>query len=374
MKRFVYGLAAAVAFGVTTANADTLQELVDFNGTIFHLQTGVPGAVVGVLRDGEFAVQGFGETQAGNGKTPNGDSVFRIGSITKAFAGQMLAEAVARHEVGLTDAAAPLLPDRLGEAVARHETIRLIDLATHSAGLPREVPRDSIDPTDPYASITEEAFAKWLEENSLDFTPGSAIAYSNFGFDLLSAALSGAAQQPYPELLDQRITGPIGMTDTGFHLSDSMQSRFMSGHAPDGQVMPDVPTGKLNTGSGGLYSTANDMLRWIGWHLATGDPEAEARFLDHGVYLRRDGKSEITSMDESGRMDGMGLGWVAMNATAERPFILQKAGGLQGQLSYVAFAPDHGTGIFVTINQFDFAAAYAMAEFANAFLAQLSGF
>lgn len=35
--------------------------------------------------------------------------------------------------------------------------------------------------------------------------------------------------------------------------------------------------------------------------------------------------------------------------TAERPFILQKAGALQGQMSYVAFAPNHGTAVFVTI-------------------------
>jgi CubicO group peptidase (beta-lactamase class C family) len=50
--------------------------------------------------------------------------------------------------------------------------------------------------------------------------PGTAIVYSNFGFDLLAIALSEAAKKPYPELLKETITGPLGMKDRGFALTD----------------------------------------------------------------------------------------------------------------------------------------------------------
>ena len=48
----------------------------------------------------------------------------------------------------------------------------------------------------------------------------------------------------------------------------------------------------------------------------------------------------------------MGLGWVVMRPEGDRPLILQKTGGLQGEFSYVAFAPTRGIGVFASINQF----------------------
>jgi serine-type D-Ala-D-Ala carboxypeptidase/endopeptidase len=61
--------------------------------------------------------------------------------------------------------------------------------------------------------------------------------------------------------LQENITGPIGMKDTGFTLTDEQKKRFMPGHAPDGTESPNVPTGSVIVGSGGLYSTANDLLK-----------------------------------------------------------------------------------------------------------------
>jgi D-alanyl-D-alanine-carboxypeptidase/D-alanyl-D-alanine-endopeptidase len=77
------------------------------------------------------------------------------------------------------------------------------------------------------------------------------VLYSNFGFDLLAMSLSAAGKKPYPELLKENVTGPLGMNDTGFTLSDEQKKRFMPGHAPDGTEMPNVPTGSVIVGSGG---------------------------------------------------------------------------------------------------------------------------
>ena len=77
-------------------------------------------------------------------------------------------------------------------------------------------------------------------------------------------------------------------------------------------------------------------------------------------------------MDESGHMDAMGLGWVIMAPERDRPLILQKAGGLQGVFSYVAFAPARGIGVCAAINAFDVAAGLAMAKAANDLIAELA--
>ncbi len=99
---------------------------------------------------------------------------------------------------------------------------------------------------------------------------------------------------------------------------------------------------------------------------------AEVRMIDHAVYLMRDGLETVSGMDESGHMDAMGLGWVAMMPKGDRPFILQKAGGLQGTFSYIAFAPTRGVAVFIAINKFDFAAAAAMAAVTNDLIATLA--
>ena len=147
----------------------------------------------------------------------------------------------------------------------------------------------------------------------------------------------------------------------------------MQGHGFDGKPLPEVPTGEVIVGSGGLYSTPKDLLRWMQWHLdRRSTKDAEIRMLDHAAYLVRDGLNAVQGMDESGHMDAMSLGWVVMMPEGNRPLILQKAGGLQGTFSYIAFAPTRGVAAFVAINTFDFSAAMGMAEAVNQMIATLA--
>jgi serine-type D-Ala-D-Ala carboxypeptidase/endopeptidase len=361
---------AGVASSARPVRADALlDEIVGFTGQIFIIDTKVPAVVIAAIRDGETSVRGFGERAGEGSPPPDGDTILRLGSITKAFTGEMLAHLTADGTVELTQPLAKWAPDLAAGASSDAQRIRLIDLATHAGGLPREVPHEPGPDDDPYATITREAFAAWLKQKPLLFAPGTSILYSNFGFDLLAIALLEAAKKPYPELLKEKITGPLGMKDTGFVLTDEQKKRFMQGHAPDGTAMPNVPTGSVIVGSGGLYSTPNDLLRWMKWHLDRfGEKDAEVRVLDHALYVMRDGLKTVSGMDESGHMDAMGLGWVGMMAKDDRPFILQKAGGLQGTFTYIAFAPTRNAAVFIAINKLDFGAAFTMGEFANELL------
>jgi D-alanyl-D-alanine-carboxypeptidase/D-alanyl-D-alanine-endopeptidase len=366
--------AASLAIGAPgAAQADPLlDEVVGFTGDILFLQYKVPGLIIGAVRNGETAVHGVGE-MADGGEAPDGDTVLRIGSLTKAFTGQVLAAMAADGTVSLTQRVGKTAPDLGSGADPNVAKIRLIDIATQSAGLPRELPHEPGAPDDPFAPITRDAFSKWLKTETLLYAPGTGVLYSNFAFDLLSIALSEAADKPYPALLEEHVTGPLGMKDTTFVLTDDQKTRLMQGHGFDGKALPDVPTGDVIVGSGGLYSTANDLLRWMAWHLDRLSPEdAERRMLDHAAYLVRDGLNPVSGMDESGRMDAMSLAWVVMMPKGDRPLLLQKAGGLQGTFSYIAFAPTRGIAVFVAINKFDFAAAMGMAEAVNEMIATLA--
>ena len=363
---------AALAHSPSAAADPLLDETVEFTGTVLFLQSKVPGLVIGAVRNGETAIYGFGERTDGGNK-PDGDTVLRIGSITKAFTGQVLASLAADGKLNLTQTLGSIAPDFAKGKDPNTSRIRLVDIATHSAGLPREVPHEPGPEGDPFSTITRDAFSSWLDDNELLFPPGTGILYSNFAFDLLAIGLAEAGKAAYPQLLEKRVTGPLGLTDTVFELSDDQQNRLMQGHGFDGKALRNVPTGDVIVGSGGLYSTPKDLLRWMQWHVDRFDEmDAEVRMLDHAAYLVRDNLNPVSGMDESGHMDAMALGWVVMMPDGDRPLILQKAGGLQGTFSYIAFAPNRGVAAFVAINEFNFAAAMSMAEVINEMITSLA--
>lgn len=355
------------------AKDSLLEEAVSFSGQVLYLQTDVPGLIIGAVRDGETAVFGFGETAKGNGKVPDGDTLMRVGSISKVFTGAVLASLAADGTVQFTDR----LQDRLGWdveiPVLDGKPIRLIDLATHTSGLPREVDVERGPDDDPFSTVTKEAYAKALAEGAQLFPAGTGGLYSNFGFDMLAVALGSAADKPYAELLAERVLEPLGLKDTTLAPDEADRDRLMQGHNFDGSPLPDAPNTPVMAGASGLYTTTNDMLKWLEWHLDRFSPDmAEMRMLNHASYVQRDALDPTYGFDESGHMDAMGLGWVVMQPEGDRPLLLQKAGGRQGMFVYHAFAPTRGVGVFVAINEFDFAASMLMAEVVNDLIADLA--
>jgi D-alanyl-D-alanine-carboxypeptidase/D-alanyl-D-alanine-endopeptidase len=356
-------LAVVLATVPVGARADDklLAEAVDFTGTFIFLEAKVPGLVIGVVRNGETVVRGYGEISDGSGKEPDGDTLMRVGSITKVFCGAVLASMVADGSVKFTDP----LQDRLGWTVTIPQRdgkqIRLIDLATHASGLPREA--DGTPGEVATSDRSKEDYLSSLTPDALLFAPGTGVLYSNFGFDLLAQALANTAGKPYTDLLRERVLEPAGLTNTRFDQPEADRQWAMQGHDFDGSPMPFIPTSPMIVGAGGLYSTTNDMLRWLSWHLDRfSTHDAEMRFLDHAAYLDRDGLNPVFGMDEGGMMDALGLGWVVMRPEGNRPLILHKSGGLQGEFSFVAFAPARGIGVFVSMNAFSVEGFDAMAK------------
>lgn len=348
-----------------------LKDLVTFQGQIAFLQMRVPGMVLAVVRNGESIVVGYGE-RADHAGEPDGDTMIRVGSISKVFAGQVLASLVADGTVGLSDR----LQDRLGwpdivVPALKGGEITLLELATHGSGLPREVALQR-DPARP-DFVSREMYRAALQNQQLLFVPGTGLHYSNYAFDLLGEALSNSAGKPYAQLLQDRVFAPAGLKDTVVQLSDAQKARLFQGHAPNGEAYPLTDVSDVQAAASGLFSTPNDMVRWLRWHLDRfGRDGAEMRALDHAAYVMRDGIDPVSGLDESGHMDAMGLGWIVMHPEGSRPLILQKAGGRQGTLSYIAFSPARGVGVFVSINKFDFAAGTYMPVFVNELIAQLA--
>ena len=184
-------------------------------------------------------------------------------------------------------------------------------------------------------------------------------------------ALSGAANQPYDELLKAKVLAPLGLTSTSYERPED--DIVMVGYDWNGNEMSADVADPNRQGASQIYSTANDMLRYLEWNLDRfGGPDQEARKISQAAWLIRDGINPVSGMDISGHMDAMGLGWVIMMPQGDRPLIIQKSGGTNGVFSYIAFAPCRGVGIFMSFNQFNFSASAQMANLVNRLIATLA--
>ena len=351
-----------------------LDEAVGFTGAITFLGSGAPGLVIAAVRDGETAFAGFGEISKGSGKAPEPDTLMRIASVSKAFCGDLMGSMIVDGTIGVADP----LAEHLGEGwtVPEHDgrTLRLVDLVTQASGLPREVPNQTGGtPDDPFAGNTVElSRAELGKDDPYLFAPGAGIFYSNWGFDLLGLALADAGGKPYADLLSERVLVPRGLTDTKLNLAEGDAERTMQGHFFDGSPMPIVPSPETIGCAGGLYTSARDMQKWMAWHLDRGTADDSWRTIDHAGWLWRDGLSSVSGIDDAGQMGMMTLGWVGVLPDGDKPLMLNKTGGLQGQFSYVVIAPTRGIGVFVSINQFSVSGFTSMVDAANKLVAELA--
>ena len=121
------------------------------------------GIVAGVIEPNGRRVIAYGHPANGDSRTVDGDTIFEIGSVSKVFTSLLLADMVHRKEVALDDPAANYLPDKVTLPERSGKPITLLDLSTHTSGLPR-LPTN-LKPTDhrnPYAGYTVDDLHEFL--------------------------------------------------------------------------------------------------------------------------------------------------------------------------------------------------------------------
>src|SRR5215813_9340016 len=106
------------------------------------------GIVVGVIEPTGRRVVAYGNLANGDPRPLDGDTIFEIGSISKVFTSLLLADMVNRKEVALDDPAAKYLPEYVKVPERNGKSITLLDLSTHSSGLP-------LLPSNPKLNLTE---------------------------------------------------------------------------------------------------------------------------------------------------------------------------------------------------------------------------
>src|SRR5262249_40874125 len=98
---------------------------------------------------------------------------------------------------------------------------------------------------------------------------GSTVEYSNFGVGLLGHILALRAGTDYEALVISRICEPLGMTNTRVVLSPAMKPHLATGHSVVGPPVKNWGSLALQ-GDGALYSSANDLLKFLAAQMGHG--------------------------------------------------------------------------------------------------------
>lgn len=310
----------------------------------------------------------FGETRPGNNVHPQLDSVVRIASLTKLMTSEMLVKLLDQGVVKLNDPLSKYAPPGARVPTYQGAPITLVNLATHTSALPREQPGGAAH-RPVFVWPTRDQRWNWLSTATLKSSPGSQAAYSNLAFDLLADALGTAAGKPYAQLFDEQIARPLGMKDTTFTPSPDQCKRLMvaeKGASPCNNTLAAV-------GSGGVYSTPGDMMRWMQQFLSS-DFYARSNQADRMQTLiyQRSQLTRVIGMDVPGRADALGLGWVYMAPKNGRPGIIQKTGGGGGFITYMAMIPQSNVGVFVVVTRSPLTRFVNMSDGVNQLVVELS--
>jgi len=299
----------------------------------------IPGMVVGVIdRDGSY-VYGFKETVKGNGKVPDANTVWEIGSISKVFTACLLSIMVSEGTLSYDTPADEYLDGINLQRNGKKITIR--QLVSHTAGLPKlpfNFGANESSKSDPYASYSKADLLEFLSGFNFMLVKDE-YQYSHVGFALLAVVLETAGGAPFPQLIEEKLLKPLQMTDTRIDLSLEQEGRMAQGYSLLGD--PATPWNfQVFAGAIGYKSSAADLMKLLAVFL-------EDTHLDLGKTL---GSTLIETSGTSVKRVWMAQGWHIIKPKKRFYNVYAHSGVTDGFRAYIGFVKESHTATVVLTN------------------------
>ena len=295
------------------------------------------GIVVGIIDDHGRRIIAVGRSDTPDSRALDGNTVFEIGSISKIFTSLLLGDGIVRREIALNDPASRFAPKHLVLPQSGGRQISLVDLSTHTSGLPSD--DDDFwgkNPDQVSADYDVARLFRFVGQAKLSHTPGTAYSYSNVGGSLLGQLLAQKAGKPYGQLVRDRITAPLGMNATT--VAPMAGAPVAVGHNAALKPVPPFRAQAYEP-AGGLRSTANDMLTFLGAELGyVKTPLSPAMKAQWSIVRRPAINPRVQAA----------LDWVVtLRPEGE---IIWHNGSTTGFRSFAGFNPKTGVGVVVLSN------------------------
>ena len=226
-------------------------------------RSGSPGAALAIIRDGEIIYkQGYGMANLEYDIPITTTTVFDIASVSKQFAAFPIVTLSHEGKFSLDDDIRTYLPD----VPDFGHTITIRHLLHHTSGLRDWVQSLVIAGVGMEDVISFRHILKMVRhQNALNFEPGSEFLYSNTGYNLLVEIVETVTGDSFREWTDTNIFKPLAMTDSHFHDDHQMilKNRAYSYQAVENGEFKHAVNNTAALGSSSLYSTVEDLAKWI---------------------------------------------------------------------------------------------------------------
>jgi CubicO group peptidase (beta-lactamase class C family) len=341
MKRWRVLAAASVCMIAIAARAAPAPpgDLAGAIDPIFAAYTATtPGCAVGVERAGEaLFTKGYGAADLDAGRPITPQSRFYMASVSKQVTAMAALLLVEDGKLRLSDPVRKHIP----ELPAYADGVTVAQLLNHTSGIRDYFTVGALSGFGDDHVYTEAGVLELLKrQQALNFAPGSEFLYSNSGYVLVSIIVQRVSGQRLDDFASKRIFIPLGMTASRFqHDHTAAVPDKANGHQRRGDQWRVANSNLDVVGDGGLYSSVDDMLRW----LANLDrPVVGAKAL---------GVMRTSARLNDGSPSGYGMG---LETTVFRGLeVVQHGGSLVGYQTADWWIPKERLGVVVLCNRGD---------------------
>lgn len=338
----------AAADTVAPATAPQLRSLADSLAGALISAGRTAGVSVAVIRGRDTLVhEGFGEANLELDVPATGETVYRIGSVTKQYTAALIQKLAAAGTLSVDDSLArwvevpPAWRSPDGPVTLRH-------LLNHTSGIPSYTAVDAFW-KESALHLSHDELLDFVRDDSLEFTPGTDYSYSNTGYYLLGMVVEEATGRPYDAVLRDSLLTPLGLEETTY----CWQAPIVEDRA-DGYTRSDsIPgLGKLESprlvnarqlsmappfSAGALCSTVGELVEW-------------SRSLHVGEVLPSPEVREMTTPATLARGDTTSYGFGLSVSDLEGHRKVSHGGGIFGFSAALAHYPEgEGPGDDLTI-------------------------
>ncbi|ALO46736.1 serine hydrolase domain-containing protein [Pseudohongiella spirulinae] len=309
----------------------------------------IPGIAVAIVTSkGIVDIQTWGVRSVSEGGSVNDDTVFRIASVSKTFAGTVASQLVNHNIFTWDDPINGILPQYAIGTDPSTQQMTLRHVLSHTTGLMPHAFSNMLDAGVAYQKIQEK-----FHEIPTVCPPGQCYGYQNVVFSLVADVVEASLQTSYDDFVEENIFAPLGMNDAsmgydGFvnNPNASAPHQFGRGNWRVSSVNPAYYTAGP---AAGVNATILDMSRWAQANLGA-FPEVlspDLLAMQHTPIVETPRGNYFNRWPRVQKA-WYGLGWRVMDYDGVR--IVHHGGGVRGYRSEMVLVPQYDLGLVVLFN------------------------
>lgn len=313
-------------------------------------RTHTPGAAVVIVKDSSIVfIKGFGVKKAGSRDSVDEHTLFRIGSLSKGFAGVLAAQLEGERYFDLEDPVLKFIPNFQLHSMQQTKRVRIRHLISHSIGLPYHTYTNLVEAGEDVHTIAQK-----FRNVRLIGKEGEVFSYQNAAFSLIEDIIQQTYHKPYPVALKEKIFSKAGMQDasTSFDELTASPNKALPHDGFDNDWVPtDITHKYYNTiAAGGVNASISDMGQWLLVLLGNRPDVVDTMTLHKAFtpFIKTNNERRFFQDWKGNKEAYYGLGWRIFQTDVGT--VVYHGGYVNSYRGEIAIHPETNIGVCVLVN------------------------